>query len=248
MKVAVQFQEEQLEVEIPEDRLVGEWHGPPRSPASEVERLVIDALENPRDYPALRQAVVPGDQVVIAFDAETPDAAAVLDATSRILLDSGVEASGITVLVSSGARCDTAPAIPAGATLAIHDPDDRAGLAYLATTKGERRVYLNRLATDADFVLPIGRLAYDRILGYRGPWSTLFPGLSDLPAMRSLTKLASDSPPLRDRPSAALTEASEVSWLLGSQFHIGVVAGTSGPCEVVAGLESSVRDQGMAAV
>lgn len=248
MKVAVHFQEEQLEIEIPEDRLVGEWHGPPGSSPSEVERLVTDALETPRDYPALRQAVVPGDQVVIAFDAEVPHAEAVLGATSRVLLDSGVEAGAITVLVPSIARRDPASAIPAGATLAVHDPDDRAGLAYLATTKGDRRVYLNRLATDADFVLPIGRLAYDRVLGYRGPWSTLFPGLSDLPATRSLSALASDIPPRRDRPSAALTESSEVSWLLGSQFHIGLVSGTSGPCEVVAGLESSVRDEGMAAV
>ena len=35
-----------------------------------------------------------------------------------------------------------------------------------------------------------------------------------------------------------------MGWLLGSQFHLGIVAGTTGPTEVVAGLESFVRSDG----
>jgi FixJ family two-component response regulator len=33
-------------------------------------RVVRQALENPREYPPLRQAVVPDDRVVIAFSGE----------------------------------------------------------------------------------------------------------------------------------------------------------------------------------
>ena len=58
-------------------------------------------------------------------------------------------------------------------------PGIAAGLAYLAATKEGRRIYLNRLLTDADVVIPVGRLGYDPILGHRGPWSVLFPELSD---------------------------------------------------------------------
>ncbi len=68
----------------------------------------------------------------------------------------------------------------------VHDPDDRAQIAYLASTKEGRRVYLNRLLTDADVVVPVGRLGYDPILGFRGPWSLLFPGLSDRETLRGL--------------------------------------------------------------
>ena len=66
--------------------------------------------------------------------------------------------------ITTGKPC--AGAGPAGVTFRTHDPDDRANLAYLATTAGGRRVYLDRDLTDADFVLPVGRLAYDPLLGY----------------------------------------------------------------------------------
>ena len=41
---------------------------------------------------------------------------------------------------------------------------------------------------------------------------------------------------------------TEASWLLGSQFHLGIVPGIVGPAEVVAGLDSVVREQGAEAI
>src|SRR5262245_15456285 len=65
---------------------------------------------------------------------------------------------------------------------------------------------------------------------------------------------------LRDRAGAAspeaarrghearLEEASEVSWLLGTQFYLGIVPGARGMLEVVAGRDAAVRERGIAAV
>ena len=136
-------------------------------------------------------------------------------------------------------------ALPAGVVRSVHDPDDRERLAYLATTSQGRRVYLNRLLTDADVVVPIGRLGYDPVLGYRGPWSLLFPELSDRETARSFRSTTSSEWPDRDQPRLTLSESAEVSWLLGTQFHVGIVAGTRGPAEVIAGLESVVRTDGL---
>lgn len=243
MRVAVAFQNERLELEIDEERLVGRWDGPPAA-GGDARALVLNALERPRDYPPLRQAVVPGDQVVIAFDPEVPDASAVLAAARQVLQEAGVEPNAITVLSPAA----TDEPLPPGVTLQVHDPDDRTHLAYLATTKDGHRVYLNRWITDADFVLPIGRLSYDPVLGYRGPWSAIFPDLADADARRALRAQVSDERPDPEQPRPALSASVEVSWLLGSQFHLGLLGGVSGLAEVVAGLESSVRDQGVRAL
>jgi nickel-dependent lactate racemase len=249
MQVGVTFQDERFDLEVPEDRLVGQWHGPTGVDPGDVERLVLDALEQPRLYPPLRQAVVPGDRVVIAFDPQVPHASAILRLVCGTLQGAGVEASGITVLSTLDPALGRIPLeLPDQVSLVVHDPTDRAQIAYLSSTRSDRRVYLNRLVTDADFVLPIGRLGYDEVLGYRGPWSTIYPGLSDLDTLRAFRGWVSDAQPDRESPSKALGEAIEVSWLLGSQFHLGVVPGVSGAVEVVAGLDSAVREQGTEAV
>ncbi len=244
MRVTVNFQDERLDLEVPDDRLIASWQGPAGLSTADFREHLREALENPRDYPPLRRAVVPGDRVVIALDDETPEIKVVLEVACRILLEAGVESEGITVLVPQSASERLAGDVPPGVTLIGHDPDDRDSLAYLASTAEERRVYLNRLITDADFVLPIGRLGFDRVLGYRGPWSTLYPGFSDTEAIRRYRAKVLDELPSVEQSAKVLSEPAEVTWLLGSQFQVGVVAGTSGAAQVLAGLESSIRRDG----
>src|SRR5262245_12963766 len=100
MRVAVDFQDERLDVEVPEGRLLADWHGPAGVAARDVEPLVREALERPRQYPPLRQAVVPGDRVVIALDATVPAAREVLAAVSDTLVRAGVDRGSITVLAA----------------------------------------------------------------------------------------------------------------------------------------------------
>jgi hypothetical protein len=247
MRVAVHFQNEHLDLEVPDDRLVAEWHGPAGVASSDVRGLVLDALERARDYPPMRQVVVPGDRVVIAFDDSVPAPREVLGAIIEVLRGAGVDPGSITVLATRAEPALTG-LLPEGIALAVHDPDDRKQLAYLASTSGDRRIYLNRLLTDADVVVPVGRLGHDSALGYRGPWSLIFPGLSDRETRDGFRAKTTDELPDPERPWPTLTESSEVSWLLGSQFHVGVLAGTDGPSEVISGLESAVRDQGARAV
>ena len=250
MRVAVGFRDGTLELDVPEDRLVAEWSGPPGVAEAEEDArgLALRALEDPRQFPPLRRAVVPGDRVAVAFEPEVPCAREVLGAVVRVLRESGVEPDAIALVAASGDRGELAGLVPEVPPPVVHDPGDRDGLAYLATTADGRRVYLNRLLTDADVTIPVGRLGYDPALGYRGPWSVIFPGLSDEETRRAFRARTTGERPDRDRPRPTLGESAEVSWLLGSQFHVGVVPGVSGAVEVVAGLDSAVRDEGAAAV
>jgi nickel-dependent lactate racemase len=250
MRVTVRFQSALLELDIPEERLVAEWHGPAGMAGSELYGRVCEALEDPRQFPPLRKTVVPGDQVVVALDSEVADAGLVVEAVSDTLQQAGVSAGSITILRSSGSRPlpELDRLVQGGVSLAVHDPEDRTRLAYLASTAEGRRVYLSRLLTDADVVVPVGRLGFDPVLGYRGPWGLLFPGLSDAETARAFGAAPLVDWPDQDRPSAALHESAEVTWLLGCQFHVGVLPGASGPVQVLAGLESTVRDEGVRAV
>ena len=244
MRVAVDFQDERVDLDVPDEALVGSWHGPRGRGADEVPALIAEALEHPREFPSLRQALVPGDRVVIALGDDVPEAPAVLGSVYRVLENAGIEPGGVVVLTGPQPRAKLADAVPAEVTFLKHDPDDPNNLAYLAATTGERRVYLNRALTDADFVLPVGRLGYDPALGYEGPWGVIFPGLSDQKTRAEFRANATGEPPDPLHPKPALTESAEVSWLLGIQFQVGVVAGVSGVVGAVAGLGSAVLEHG----
>ena len=242
MRIAVAFGEESLDFEVPEDRLVGSWVGPTGGPAEDAAGKVRRALAEPREFPPLGRAVVPGDRVVLAIDPEVPEPGVILAALSEELVAAGVEPADVLILEPGPAPSLPAEAIPPGMRRATHDPAAREQLAYLATSAAERRVYLNRELTDADVVVPVGLLGVDPALGYRGPWGVIYPGLADEDAQRAYRGGATGA------GAALLEESAEVGWLLGSHFHVGVVPGTSGLLDVVAGQDAAVRAGGIAAV
>lgn len=247
MQLEIAFARERLSVDVPDDRLVSAVLGPgSNSPA--VRGSVLESLERPLDYPPLRQAVVPGDRVVIPATPDIPDLAAVVGAACEVLAAAGVDPASVTLLLTGEPDADLRAALPPGVGLAVHDPEDRAGLAYLATTGQGRRVYLNRLLTDADFVLPIGRLGFDPVLGYRGPWSTIYPGLSDTTTRIAFGAMPSSGRADPQHERAALVESAEVGWLLGSQFQMGVEADSGGFAGLLAGRDAAVRRSGAASV
>ena len=103
---------------------------------SESAEIVRAALEAPRDFPPLRQTVVPGDRVTIAFDPSIPEAGLVLEAIAGTLLEAGVEAEGLTVLLPQASPDELERSLPPGATVAVHDPDDRSQLALSRGDQG----------------------------------------------------------------------------------------------------------------
>jgi hypothetical protein len=250
MQLSVSFQGEDQTFEVADDRLVAHWAGPPGGSDADCSSCVETALESPRDFPPLRQAVVPGDRVVVAWDPSLGECPRVVQSLTRLFEQAGVERDFLKFLTLENARQSLERVLPPGVDVIVHDPDDRSQLAYLAATKEGRRIYLNRWLTDADLVVPVGRLGFDSINGFRGPWTALFPLSSDRESWHASRELVRDEaarPTLSD-PPPFLEEAFEVSWLLGAQFHLGIVPGASGVAEIVAGIEHSVRAHGILAL
>jgi hypothetical protein len=238
------FQDDRLEFEVPDDRLVGSWEGPEAMPVEDARGRLRDLLEGPMGYPPLRQNVVPGDRVVIPIDPEVPDLARVVATVAGVLREAGVESVRAISLgpMSTRRREGWPEAVP----LEEHDPSgaDPSSFAYLASTQQGRRIYLNRELTEADVVVPVGLLGFDAILGYKGPWSTLFPGLSNAETREDERR----SPAGIGRRGTVLEESAEVSWLLGSLFHVGILPGRSGTAGVIAGEAGEIREEGIRAI
>ena len=135
MRVAVDFQDDGLDFELPEDRFVASWNGPKGLDPSDEGAAIRAALENPRDFPALELMLVPGDRVVIALDPTIPRPQLVIDSIRRIFEDAAVTPENLTVLAMPGSS-GIAELLPVeGSLLQVHDPDDRTQIAYLASTK-----------------------------------------------------------------------------------------------------------------
>ncbi len=134
--------------------------------------------------------------------------------------------------------------------LVVHDPRDRSQLAYLAATKEGRRIYLNRLLTDADVVIPVGRLGYDPIMGHRGPVERSFPRFERTRNDRSSSRAVAERARGAGRCAGSRRSRRVIRGELAarSQFHVGVVPGFAGPSAFVVGKETAVRERGIAAL
>jgi nickel-dependent lactate racemase len=245
MRVSVDFQDERLEIDLGPESLVGAWNGPEGMDAEAAGAAFREALEKPLNFPPFQQMVVPGDRVAIALDPSLTSVQPLLREVLDTLVQCGVDVEEATVVSAGSARPEFTQELLPGLAVEAHDPGDASSLAYLATTSGGRRIYMNRRLTDADVAIPVGRLGFDPILGYRGPWSLLFPGLSDRETLADHRHRLADDPQGRVAPRPRLDEAVEVSWLLGTQFQVGLVPGSTGVTRFVVGLADAVRDQGV---
>lgn len=245
MLATVRYGSQQLDFELEESQRVAIWSGPVALAPGEIRRRTLAVLEEPLGYPPLRQAVVPGDRVVIAVSAGLPGLGEIVGAIREVLAGAGVEPEAVSVLATGRAEPGWGSELPAGVELAVHEPEDGANLSYLATTAGGRRIYLNRRVTDADVVVPVGWLGFDPVLGYHGPWAEVFPGLSDRATREALAAEVGRTSKNPARERLELGESTEVSWLLGARLQVAVEVGSEGVSGVHAGeaaaLEADAR-------
>jgi nickel-dependent lactate racemase len=227
---------------ITPDRRVGLHRAAVVPPAGSPGDLVRDALEHPFEFEAMRRAITPDDHVAIVLDAALPSATAMLVEVLEHLRSAGIQLESTTVLTPPGAPqgwVDELPDKYADVHTETHDPTDRRKLAYLATTGGGRRVYLNRTLVDADFVVVLSGRAYDPLTGYAGAEAAIFPTFSDEETRESLAGQFSTTAPGAE-PWPIRAEASEILWLLGTPFLVQAIRGEGDTVqEVVAGLPTA---------
>lgn len=232
---------QQFEIDLEASRLAGR-NQPPESIA-DFRSHVRKQLAQPLEFPPLELTVVPDDRVVIALDRDTPGATEIIAAVWSIFAKRSVKPADVTILQPASWKLDQLSdprvALPKSARDAmhwiIHDATDKKRERFLANSANGERIYLDREIVDADFVLPIGAVGFDPLLGFRSAGSAIFPGLSNIDSMaKARGQDHSELRPEDDRPLRQLQD--EVAWLLGVQFGIQVLPGIAGqPAGVICG-------------
>jgi nickel-dependent lactate racemase len=209
-------------------------HEPP-APARNVARQIQEQLESPLDFPALELALVPSDNVVLALDRHVPVAETLIAAIWPVLERRSIAPENVTILQPASWQRehlrDPRSQLPSPVREAmrwiLHDATDASRERFLANSANGDRIYLDQAVVDADFVLPIGTVEFDPLLGFRSAASAIFPGLSNIDSMAKTR--GQDHAELRpddDRPLRQLQD--EVAWLLGVQFGIQALPGRHG--------------------
>jgi len=215
------FGREQIEVEIAADQLLPVRRQPPAPALSDLAAAVRAAVEAPVGFPALRRALTPDDHVAVVIDEHLPHLGKLLTPLLEHIGSGGVTPEAITLVSSAPAAdqgwLDDLPEAFEEVRVEVHDPTDRKKLAYLATTRRGRRVYLNRTAVEADQLVVLGRPDADPLF-WRGGAGLLYPALTDEATRDERAAAHHGVPALRQ-------EAAEIAWLLGAPFLVQVVAG-----------------------
>jgi nickel-dependent lactate racemase len=215
----------------------------------DVQSLAAERLETPSEFPALRLALTPDDHLCIVTHEETNGIAAVMSSLFAHLQRAGVKLEQVTVLVPPR-RANTSPAWVSevqaqhlGFQVVEHSRTDEA-LAYLASTKAGRRIYLNRHIVDADQLIVVGNIRFDSVYGICTGLAEVFPGFSDAPTFEELSRQRHAHSTGAEKAYPIWKEAEEVGWLLGMPFVIAVAEGPNGTvCDLFAGSAAAVRTQ-----
>ncbi len=219
-----------LELHLPHEKLVADCSAPRAAPLDDPAAAVAAALASPLDFPPLRQAAFPGDQVLLALEDGLPQADVIVAGVVSELLAADVRADDVTVLLAKPADAEGAEPTAlladerrSAVHLAAHDPADATSMAYLAATKAGHAIYLNRQLCDADVVVPIGVARLNPATRSNCVCRDLYPAFSNQETIQLFGQSQGNG--LSAPPNQFREEADEAAWLLGVQFIVRVVPG-----------------------
>lgn len=227
---------------IPDSQLL--WQSPGPLALEAVAPVIADSLLHPLDFPALQQALVPGDKVCLVLDRDVPSAAEIVAEIWKVCMAAAVAPQDLLILqpmsLTSGTPPDPRRLLPdrvrGDVVWRIHDPTNDNEIGYLASSADGERIYLARDVLNADVVIPVGRLGFDPVQGRRTAMSSFYPGLSNSEAfVKARGQGHSELGPDEPRPFAQRVQ--EIGWLLGVQFAVQVLpsSGHGGAAGVMAG-------------
>jgi nickel-dependent lactate racemase len=244
VRAGIAWGQSTLELEIDDADLVAVQRSAIAPNLPDPVAAMAEALEHPLDYPALRLALTPDDHVAIAVDEGIAHLGQLLTPLLAHIGRAHVHPEAITLVCPPGSAnqpwLDDLPDEYQDVHIEIHQPADRNKIAYLATTKQGRRVYLNRTCVDADQLVVLSRRRYDPCLGCAGAETAVYPALSDPEALAAFrVDLHARAP--GEKPWPVQAEAREIVWLSGAPFFVQIIEGSkNGIAHILTGpLESS---------
>lgn len=247
--VFVHLGTQKLELNVAAGKLVQGVRGHESTTIGDIRLAIAASLESPIEFPALRQALTPDDHIAIILHEEMNGIAEAMEAILSHILTANVPLNQVTVLVQprlSGIEPTWMTKLPAscqGFQLEVHQRD-ATSMAYLASTKEGRRIYLNKHIVDADQIIIVGNVRFDAVYGISSGLAELFPDYSDASTYQELTRHLHAHVSGNERAFPIWKEAEAVGWLIGLPFVVCVGEGSAGSVKkVFAGSAAAVRQE-----
>ena len=255
-RVAVDYGERKLEIEVPDDATIVEYTDPPELPA-DAEAAVRTALAKPLGSAPLAELARPGMRVAIGFDditrPNTPPRL-ILPRVVEELNRAGVKDRDITFInACSNHRQNTPGELEShlGAEIfdrfdpldAIrnHDCDDPDGLTFFGTTESGRYVEHNRAFFEADLQIYQGNVSAQGWKGYTGTGAII--GLASTQSIASHHSLNAVPMPGKKKLPGMKPEMTDfLEEKTGKKtFYVNAVTGQGGrPAGIFAGHATAV--------
>jgi hypothetical protein len=226
MQARIRYAREEAVISVEPDQRFSHHRGP--APVPDTAATVRQALEAPFSFPPLRQAMTPDDIVALVVDESLANLSSIVGPVLEVLGSIGTTQHGLHVVSANGGDHGWTAGVPApfaGQAVETHDPNNKAKLAYVASTKAGRRLYFNRTVVEAEQVIVVSarRFQNGQIVGGN---AALFPALADEAAH-----------------GASAAETREAIWLLGLPFQVQIIESVGdGVASVVAGAEDAIRE------
>ncbi len=223
-----------IELEIPDDKLVGVFEPAALPPADDPVAMLREALANPIGSDRLRDLARGKQSVVVTIeDATRPvPTGMLLDAVMEELSAGGVSPDKVKVIVATGLHrpltqeelCRSLGSWAGKLGAENHDPNTPERLLHLGTTSLGTDIALNRAFLDAELKVLTGDVEVHQFCGYGGGPKSVYPGLADAEAIRtnhSRMDIAGAEPGRIDG-NPVREEINEVGRMAGVDFNLSV--------------------------
>lgn len=229
MQVFVEYGRQRTALDVADDVHIASSAAVTPVPLTDLAAAVRAAVDQPRDYPALRQALTPDDQVAVLVDERLPQLPALLVPLLKYVVAARIPPQAITLLCNTPSTgqpwLEQLPDELEDVQCEVHDPHDRRRLSFVTTARNGKPLFFNRTAVDAAQLVVLSGQRYDPLLGYGGGPGAIYPYFSDRASRAALsTRYSLDVP--ETEPWQTATEAAEAAWLLGAPFFVQVIEGT----------------------
>lgn len=196
MRIRIPFGEKQLDVQVPDERVLGTLAAREVVP-SDSKTLLQAALEAPLQSRPLTEFASAGEPVlVLVNDATRPTPTAMMGA----LVQEQAREVDLTYLVATGTHRapdgdemsrifgDAWPEVRE--RVIIHDARDDAGLVGIGRTSAGTEVAVNRLASEASKIIVLSSVETHYFAGYTGGRKIILPGIAGLRTIEQNHQLA----------------------------------------------------------
>ena len=229
-----------LTVDLPEEKVVGEFGPVPRQAAPDPSACIERALAAPIGSRSLEEVIRPHCSVAITVEdiTRTVPNHLILPPLLRILRDGGVDYADITILIATGLHrppsekeaADLLGDIPRGVDVKNHDAYRSEELTYVGTTSQGTPLHINTAFVRAEVKIVTCDVEFHQIMGYGGGAKSVLPGLCDAATVcRTHSRLAHENASagiLDGNPARA--EVDEAGRMVGVDFCVNVVLNSGG--------------------